>query len=201
MSTFNPRQFLTGYSGIQSTDLARFLKRRFTAKEQALADDLIRHVEADFAALCERNFAFQDQSDDPEPIQYKERFDTGRVTYYPAAFPVQEIIEVKVAGQVQDLEENEDYFIYDDHIEFESALSSSGDHRRALEITYTIRKFWGDDVILAIKKCAGRLWLSSEAAGVHLSDRMFSSIRETFDNEAFEKEISQVVRRYRPIHI
>jgi hypothetical protein len=194
----DPTVYQPGYSGIGATELATFLKVNFTTEEQEEADILIAQVESEFASMCRRQFLYQTSGYSPIPVEYTEKLDAGKNVYFTKAFPVATIESVKIRGVEQDLTEDEDYFIYPTYIEFNTAPSAEN-YRRALEITYTISKFWTDDVPLIIKKLAGKLWNATEAAGVSVRERSFTSIRETFDNEAFEKEVMRTVNRYKVV--
>lgn len=191
----NPKQYLAGYTSLSSTDLASFLRREFSAEEQAQADLAISAVEAEIATKCGRQFAYVD--DDDESIVYAEYFDLPGNVFFTHAFPVATIETVKVSGVEQSLTENSDYFIYDSHLEFDPALFANNKGQKALYLEYTMRKFWGDEVAMLALKLAGQLWLSSEDGGMGKREISFASIRQVFDTDVFAKEINTIIKRYR----
>ena len=76
-------------------------------------------------------------------------------------------------------------------------MYSGGVNKRALEIEYTIRKFWGDDIRLLVEKMAGAVWLNAEDAGVAKTDISFAATRQVMDSVQFAKDIERVISRYR----
>lgn len=196
----NPKQFITGFSGVTYETIASFLKRTFTPDEQTEISSLITQIEYELAARCRRQFAYQtDDEQYPEAIEYSEFFDLPNDNFFPNAFPIEEVKSIKVEGveKIETLTENVDYFIYDSHIEFYPDLFEVNQGRKALQLTYTIRKFWGDDVVLLIKKLAGKMWLASEDAGESIGERSFASVREVMDSKEFKNQVETTISRYK----
>lgn len=188
----DPTIYTTGYSGITADNLAEFLRREFSEQEQTQATVIIAQVEAEIANRCRRQFSYIDS--ESEPIEYEEVFDLPATTVFTNAFPIASIEQIEVDGVVQTLVANTDYYLYDSYIEFVNGLSG---YKRGLTLTYTIKKFWGDDLNTAILKMAGHLWLNAEDSGMGKREISFASIRQIMDTSTFENQIKAVVDRYK----
>lgn len=197
----NARLILSSYSGVEASDIGGFLQVTLTTNEEAIVTDLISEIETEFASRCGRNFAFQTNDQTPTDIEYEETIDANVASFYPKNTPLKEIKNIVLDGTESEAQLNSDYFIYPEYVEFYNKLQSSNNDRRAVTITYTIEKFWNDDVKLLIKRWVALLWQNAENAGTPLISRSFASLSENFDNKEFEKYIGLIVTRYQKLSI
>lgn len=186
----NPNQYLSGYSGLSASDLAGYLRRSFTSSEMTQADFLIESIEVEIASQCRRQFAYGNDN------VYVESFDLPHRRVFTSSFPIREIKKISVSGEELSLDEGEDYVVYDSHLEFINQPTSSGTNRKALEIEYTIRQFWGNDVTHLILKLAGQAWLNAEDGGVSKREFSFASVRQAMDTDKFHQDVKQIISRY-----
>lgn len=187
-----PTDYQTGYSELTGNDIAIYLKRSFTKDDNALAESLITMFEATLCSLCKRQF----KSD----IEFTERFDLPGDEFYPSNFPIKDVNEISINGTVKDYDEDDDYFVYSNRIEFYQLQSSTSRSRRALEIKYTIDQFWGEEVKLLLTKLVAHAWLSSEN-GISLEESGYSGVREVFALDKFKSETDAIINLYRKRNI
>jgi hypothetical protein len=183
----NPRQYVSGWSGVKANDLALYLRRTLTPQERLEANRLIECAEIEIGQRCRRPFKFA-------TTFYTETFDLPGRVFYTAAFPINLISEFRVDGELTSFVEGEDYFLYDSYIQFNTRLTGK---RRGLKIKYSIRKFWDKDIEQLVLTIAGQTWLNSENAGLGLKEASFAAVREVFDIESHKKQIQDVINRYK----
>ncbi|RMD67348.1 MAG: hypothetical protein D6822_08420 [Cyanobacteria bacterium J149] len=183
--------YQTGYTGITNTDVASFLKRTLTTSEQSLVDSLIAEVERSLCRECNRQFS--------EITEYYEVFESGISQFDLYNLPISAITKIEVDNV--DVTSNytlaSDYWIIDGlYVKFETPIIST-DIYTGVKITYQIRKFWGDDIKLLVKKWAAYEFLNSENGGVGASSVNFSELSQTFNISQYQKEKEKVINYYK----
>lgn len=192
-TTYENHQYPTGYSGLAHGDIASFLGKTFTTAEQTAVTGLIAEIEAEIARRADRNFLVTN-------AQYKEVFDvpSNKDTFKVKNQPINAIVDISMEGvsiynsELTTLKVH----VYPNKIVIPE-IPDPEYAERALEVTYTIKQFWGDDLKLAIKRLVGQLILNAENAGVPLITTSFGSVSETKDGQELNKHIDAVVKRYR----
>lgn len=197
-TTYESHQYPTGYSGLAHADIASFLQKTFTAAEQSAVTALIAEIESEISRRCDRAFLVANS-------QYKELFDVpADKTSFRVKNPViNAVVTLKMEGEtIYDGTDTYDLrvHIYPNRVEIPE-IPDPEYQQNALEITYTIKQFWGDDVKLAIKRVVGQIILNAENAGVPLLTTSFGSMSETKDGQELNKHIDAVVKRYRMMNL
>lgn len=192
---------LSGYSAITYTDIQTFINRTLTSGEQTLVTSLITSVESYIARLCDRQFK--------TATDFTDVFDIDGQDYIFYNYPIKEVTKIVSGGitlydksvQENNYVEGIDYFTYDDRIMFEYEPEYTNSPRRALEITYNIEKFWGDDVTLAIKKWVSEMFTAKEFAGREMSNISVNGVSTGFDTSKTPAYVQKVIDAYRKILI
>ena len=101
----HPNEYLAGYSLVTPESLANFLRREFSALEQAQASEIISSIEIEIAARCNRQFCYALPDDESvlEAVEYIERFDLPTTTVCTSAFPVATVESIRILGEEQEL--------------------------------------------------------------------------------------------------
>jgi hypothetical protein len=168
----------TGFSGLTNLDISTFLKRDFNENEKHIVDDLITEIEDQLCEECNREFDYNEE--------YVETFNPPAFKLVTDNMPIVSVESLKIGGV-----ESTDYTIYNYYIELgEQTLET-------VELTYTIEKFWGKNIILFLKKWIAYEFLNSENAGVGLNSMGFADISQTFDVNHFLKEKDKTIFKYR----
>jgi hypothetical protein len=198
MSAVDGKLFQIGYSGLTDEDIASFLKRTFSESEKNLANKLIKGVESEFARLCNRNFLINNQATPPAPIEYYEYFNSGFVKVMPENNPIDKMVKIEIDGvdRTSEYIENNNYWVRGYYIQFASPVISANYPEKAVKITYTLKQFWGDDVILMLTKWVAYDFLKSENGGIGLSSMSFAEVGQNFDIKSFKEEKEKVIGRY-----
>jgi hypothetical protein len=193
----------SGFSGLTDTDIANFLKRTLSASEKTLVTSLITELESELCRATNRNFKVDSGGAVPVPVQYYEYFNGGFTKIMPQNTPVDSLVAIEIDGvdKTSHYTENVNYWIYDNFIVFASPVVGTSHNLKSVKITYTIKKFWGDDVILMLKKWVAYEFLKSENAGVGNSSMSFAEVAQTFDLNNFIKERDKVIFRYTDFEI
>lgn len=192
---------LSGYSAITYTDIQTFINRTITSGEQTLVASLIASVESYIARLCDRQFK--------TATDFTDIFDVDGQEYIFYNYPIKEVTKIVSGGVTlydktsitNTLVENTDYYVYDDRIVFEYEPEYTNSPRRALEITYNIEKFWGDDVTLVIKKWVSEMFTAKEFAGREMSNISVNGVSTGFDTAKTPAYVQKVIDAYRKILI
>lgn len=195
----------SGYSGVTHNDIAALLGKTFNAQEQTLATTYISSIERYIASKCRRNFKDNLGSD-----SYYDIFDAGRDGYTLFNYPISEVKRIVVDGVDQyvstDSEnslfvQGQDFFVHDFAIQFATIPHSSVNNRRALKIYYTIAKFWGDDVVIAVKMWVSQLMGSREYGNRSVKKIEFNGFRLEFKEEEMPQIVKSVIENYRKVLI
>jgi len=198
MSAVDGKLFQTGYSGITAGSVALFLKRTFSEAENNLTALLIAQVEEEFARLCNRNFKIDDGASSYTLIEYYEYFNSGFTLIMPENTPVNSMTKIEIDGvdRTDEYVEDSNYWIRSNVIEFASPIISANYRQKAVKITYTLKKFWGADVVLMLTKWIAYEFLKSENAGIGLSSMSFAEVSQNFDIKSFKEDKERVIGRY-----
>ena len=197
-TTYESHEYPTGYSGLAHADIASFLQKTFTAGEQAAVTALIAEVESEISRRCDRAFKVAES-------QYKEVFDVPPQVdaFRTKHSPINSVVLMTMEGETI-YEANDNHglkvHVYPNRLVIPE-IPDPEYAERALEVTYTIKQFWGDDVKLAIKRVVGQLILNAENAGVPLITTSFGSMTETKDGQELVKHIDAVVKRYKLLNL
>ena len=197
-TTYESHEYPTGYSGLAHADIASFLQKTFTAGEQAAVTALIAEVESEISRRCDRAFKVAES-------QYKEVFDVPPQVdaFRTKHSPINSVVLITMEGETI-YEANDNHglkvHVYPNRLVIPE-IPDPEYAERALEVTYTIKQFWGDDVKLAIKRVVGQLILNAENAGVPLITTSFGSMTETKDGQELVKHIDAVVKRYKLLNL
>lgn len=194
----NGLAYQTGFSGIKNTDIASFLKRSFDSSENDLATKLIQYIEEEVCRRTNRNFKIDDGSEEANLIEYYEEFNAGATKYMPQNTPLNSLVKIEIDGvdKTSLYTEGTNYWVYDNFFKFETGLVSNVYADKAVKLTYTLRKFWGYDLVLMIIKWVAYEFLKSENAGVGVNNMSFADIAQSFDLRGFESEKDRVIGRY-----
>jgi hypothetical protein len=194
MASVDGKLFQTGFTGLQDSDIERFLQRKLNADQKIIITDLIKEIEYDFASQCNRNF-------DPAEIYY-ETFDSiiSRVMLYNTPLATLSKIYVDGVDVTSQYVLNTDYWVFENEIGFLTPVVSQSGYN-GVKLEYTIKQFWGDDVIRAIKKMVARNFLTSADGGLNQQTTSFSNISQSFDLAGFEKEWENIIFRYTNFNI
>lgn len=190
MPSVKKLDYQTGFSELTHANIAAFLKRTLTASEQTLVTSLIAEVERDLCRSCSRQF-----SDTAEIV---EEFGSGFNKFDLYNLPIASIVKIEVDGVdvTANYTEGEDYWIIDElYVRFETPIVSQNLYT-GVKITYTIRKFWGSDILLLLKKWVSYEFLNSENAGVGVNNFSFADLSKTFNVAQFEKEKQKLISYY-----
>lgn len=198
VTTYENHQYPIGYSGLAHSDIASFLQKTFTTAEQSAVTALIGEIESEISRRCDRAFKVTDS-------QYKEVFDVPAQVdaFRTKNSPINSVVLITMEGET--IYEAEDdhglkVHIYPNRLVIPE-IPDPEYAERALEVTYTIKQFWGEDVKLAIKRVVGQMIISAENAGVPLITTSFGSMSETKDGQELNRHIDAVVKRYRMLNL
>jgi hypothetical protein len=193
--SFKKFDYQTGFSGITFADIALFLKRTLTASEQTLVTSLIAEVEREICRSTSRQFS--------DTAEYYEEFRSGYSQFYLYNLPVASIslIEIDGVDMTSSYTEGSDYWILDEIlIKFEVPIVSQNLYT-GVKLTYTIRKFWGEDIELLIKKMVAVNFLRSEDGGVALGSFSFADEAQQFNQRQFDIEKEKVINYYKSLSV
>jgi len=181
----------TGYSNITYSNIALLLKRSLKVGDQKLITNLIIKEEYKLASRCNRQFAYSSKV-------YYDTVDAGFSIFKPSTYPLSTLTKVLVDGvdKTSLYTENTNYWIKDRQIRFLVPIVSSSYAYNAVRLEYTIRQFWGYDVIDYLSKAVAVEFLASENAGVKLSNTSFADTSLTFDLNSFKSEQEDLIYRY-----
>lgn len=195
--------FQTGWSGLGANDIASFLGKTLTTEEESVVNSLISSVERFICSQCNRQFK--------DGVVYEEILDAGKGRYDLFNYPINEITSIYLDGNVKydknssdnDWELNDDFFVYDDYVIFDSDVdtNSAVDNHRALKIEYSIKKFWGDDVLLAIKRFVGELFSQREFGGKVVNSFSVGGNTISFNASEIPEYLQVIIRTYKKIVI
>jgi hypothetical protein len=197
--------YYSGYSGLTALQVASFLSKTLTTEEQQILNSIISAIELYIAKKCRRNFKYDLGAD-----VYEETFDAGNVKYYFSNFPIKEITKITIdsadvyvkGGNNNQYELNEDFFVYDDYIVFETVIpTSSNNDRQSLKIQYNIDQFWGEDVVLAIKQWAAQIFSQKEYGGKNVSSFNFSGFSLSFSESEIPSYVKEIINSYKKVLI
>lgn len=190
MASVDGKLFQTGFTGLQDADIERFLQRTLNAEQKVSITEIITSVEHEFASRCNRNFDTDET--------YFEYFDSGISRVTPNNTPIATLEGVTIDGvdKTTDYTLNSNYWIRENEIDFLVPLMGASYGYNAVTIEYTIKKFWGDDVVRAIKEMVARNYLSSGDGGVNQTNNSFSNISQGFDLAGFQKHFDDTIFRY-----
>jgi len=192
VTTSDAKIYQSGFSGLTHTNIASFLKRTLTASEQTLVTQLIKDKEIALCVYTNRQFGYGSN------FEYYETINGGFTRFVPYATPVATLEEIIVDGVdvTANYTVNEDYFIYDNSIIFETPIVSASNNRRAVKLTYTVRQFWADDIKNLLTKWVALEFLSSEDGGVNTNNVTFGNLSKGLNLDMFEKEKMSIIYRY-----
>ena len=188
--SFKKLDFQTGYSGITNAIIASFLQRTLTTAEQSLVDTLITDVEREICRETSRQFS--------ETAEYYEEFGSGFNKFDLYNLPIESIekIEIDNVDVTPSHTEGTTYWILDElYVRFETPLISQNAYT-GVKLTYKIRKFWGKDIELLVKKMVAVEFLRSEDGGVALGNFSFSDTSQQFNQRQFNDNKKKVLDYY-----
>lgn len=197
MTEVKSNSLQTGFTNIGYSEIATFLDTSFTTSEQAQVDLFIRSYESMLIKLCNRNFAYGDNT------VYYETWDMdGRDVFYTYNYPIKEIKKIIIDGvtyyEKDDADNkyllNKDFFNDNDSIVFENILNMR--KRQAIKIYYTIDQFWGEDVILGIKQWVAELQQNKQYAGKDVKRFQFAGYSIEFKDVATTAEVKTKIPTY-----
>lgn len=185
-----------GFSGVSPASVASLVQKTLTTQQQTEVGALIRSIERYICEQTNRQFKTSDT--------YFETFDAGCEEYFLKNMPIASVTKITLDGttifdnSTTTIQEDVDFFVYPDHVFFESIQNSATNNRRALKIYYTIEKFWGEDVALAIKRSVSQLFLSSEYGTANVNSIGISGgLTLSFDPSTVEKYLKTIIANYR----
>ena len=192
---FNKLDYQTDYSGITNSDIASFLKRTLTTSEKTLVNELITEVERSLCTATSRQFR--------TGVDYEESFGSGISQFELFNVPISSITAIIVDGV--DVTSNytlgTDFWVLDElYVKFKTPITST-DLYTGVKIDYQIRKFWGEDIELLIKKWVSYEFLNSENAGIGVSNFSFSDLQKAFDTSKYLKDKERLISYYTLMHI
>lgn len=191
----------TGFSGVTATDIASFLGKELSTAESMLCNTFINSAEDYILRQCDKNFLV---SLDNTDVEYEQTFDGGFTEYKTYNYPINEVTKIVVDG-VTKYEKNETseyalnshFWVYPDKVVFQYMQYGSGYSRQSVKITHTIRKFWGEDVKLAIMVWVSEILTSGEHGGRNVTSASINGVSMTFDTKNTPELIKNVVNKYR----
>ncbi len=183
MTEVNAKSIQTGYSKVTYSDVGNFINKKFNSQEQTLIAFLISACETLIARETGRNFAYSN-------VLYYEDLVAGTNLYKFRNTPVLEInkilldnvIQYEVEGNSNIYTLNIDFTPYTDSIYFYTIPTSLIRSSNGLRIYYTIEKFWGDDVKLAIMQWVGEIFLSRDYAGKKINSINSNGVSVSFNS-------------------
>jgi len=198
--------YLNGYSGLTYTDIANLTGRTLSATEQALITDLISDYEDFIARQCKRQFVIQSKDVPAVAQDYFETADAGKYRYYYFNLPIKIVTKILLDGnviydatqQTNQITLGVDFYVYTDYIQFVTPPQSALDNHNALEIHYTIDKFWGNDVVLGIKRSVAETFLGGQYGGKDVNQLNTSGFSVSFNNN-LPVYIKSIIRNYKKI--
>lgn len=183
--------YLTGFSGVVQADIAAFLGKTLTSAEQTLATSLILSCEMYLCQKCRRQF---------KPGTYFDIVNSNQSSYQLSNAPISAITDFKLDGVsvYSDYVLGTDYSFDDNRfVLINSQLQPANSSFRSLKVFYTIDKFWGEDVLLAIKMWVGNLMLNREYAGKDVKSISSSGFNLSFDSETIPGYFKSVIDTYK----
>lgn len=188
MSNIRATEYQSGYSGLSHSDIAKFVHKTLTTDEQTIVTALIAQMEVTLARKCRRQFKDSLGTDN----YYYDILSAGEDTLRVSSAPINSIYKIEVDGVTKYLSSDAsyplvldtDFYVNDEDIEFVAIPTSSTRNKNAVKVYYTIRKFWGDDVVIALKRWVSEVFLSSEYAG-----RKISSFSVQGENISFADDL------------
>ena len=190
--------FYTGFSGVTHADISSFLGKSLSTAEQTLVGQLVLMIEDYIVHECRKNFYYVDGSTDQS---YQEFLDGGEEEYILSNYPIKEVLKIIIDG-VTKYEKGvasqwtlgTDFFVYPYKILFEQATDSE---YRGLEIDYTIKKFWGDDVKFGIIQWIAEIVTSKEYGGRDVTSANVDGLSLSFNTKKLPDYISNLIARYK----
>lgn len=203
MANLNAKTHYGGYTGLTASQIADFLGKTLTTAEQNIVSSLISSIESFIALKCRRNFKYDLGND-----VYEETFDAGSNRYEFYNFPIDSIEKIYIndtliyekGGLNNQYEKDKDFFVYDDYIVFETFIpQSSINNKRALKIQYKIKKFWGEDVVNAVRLWVAQIFNSKEYGGKTINSFSFSGLSLSFKDEDIPLFIKEIINTYKKV--
>jgi hypothetical protein len=198
---------LTGYSGVVTADILAFLGRTTASiPEQIVITQLIDAAEMYFCQQCSRQFANALATTPTVDIVFSSILDAGLNNLLFENFPVKQVNKILLDNitvydattpSTASYKIGLDFFVRPDELIFYTKLQSAIDPHNAVEVDYTIEKFWGSDVTLAIKRWVAELFLSKEYGGQSISRMGLTGLNLDFDVKSNPTYIQSVINTYR----
>lgn len=198
------RTFHSGWSGLTYTDIQSFIGRTLNVTQQGVVTGIIASKEAEIASKCNRNFG------DSSLFTYEEKFACGSDCYYLQNSPINEITNISIDGNNKYIKGNpsqstyvlyQDFDVDDVKVNFYTVDESSVYNSRALVIEYSISKFWNVDVIDVLKKMVSAEYLAREYGGIEPNVLSSAGITINLNTLKFEKELADLIARYRVVNM
>lgn len=187
MAEYKVTEYQSGWSGLTYADVEAQVGKVFPTADQAAITNLITKIELMICGLCHRQF-----KNGGSEI-YVERVPSNTARFFAKAFPVSTVTNIKINDvAVSGLVSGNQYgILYPNEI----ALNLLGiqSNLDKVEIYYTIEKFWGDDIKLAIVQYITKI-LNDQKAGGDLRD--FSFAGYTTHNEGIPSDIQKIIEYY-----
>ena len=208
MSDKKGNLFYSGYSGVVAADVGISLTKTIPTTETTYVTNLIAALELHLARKCNRNFLTSDKTVTPAVDQvYTDIFDGGKENYYTRNFPIKTVTKITLSNVViyditapnsNEMALDDDFFVYEDHINFDVSVYSNTDDNRALKISYTLDQFYDKDVSQAILMWASFIYSQKEYGGKDVKNVNFKGFSLSFNPQ--EKEpwyIVDLINNYR----
>ena len=190
--------YLSGWSLVTHSDVSSLLGKTLSTAEQTLITSLIKQVELYICRQCNRQFKLSQT--------YYETVDAGKSRYDVCNIPILAVTKITVdgntkyeaSGEDNSLTLNQDFFVYDDYVEFATLVSSSVDNRNAMVLYYTIDEFWGEEVKLAITRFVSDLFVNREYATNRVQSIGISGgLNLTFDTKSVPAALQEIIDAFR----
>ena len=198
--------FQPDWSGIEPVDIQNLLGKAFNNQEVDVVSSLITAIEDFISREARRNFYIVDGTTE----QYEETFDAGHKIVHTFNLPIDTIYKIQVDDRVlyeKDGENNsyiwgKHFVFYDDRICFISSVPTSTIlNANALKICYSIKKFWGEDAKLVVKRWVGEIFTAREYGGKAAQNVNVSGFSINFDLQSSPDYIKTTIGHYRKILI
>jgi len=186
-----------GYSALTHADISAFIGRTLTSAEQSLVTTIIAMAEYFFCKATNRNYL--------TTVDYIDTKTTEKTNIYLSNFPINEVksitiddVEVYVkGGSTNTMVLDEDFYVYDDHINFISLPMAFHDKRK-FEIIYTIYTCFMPDAKLVLLEMVSNLFLAREEGGKEATSINAGGLSESFGSNVsdYAKQVINSYRKY-----
>jgi len=186
----------SNWSGVTPANIGDFLDEVITGKETLIAKMILK-AEDDISSGAGRNFKIANTI-------YEETLDAGTDKLYTSNSPINEVQKITVNGNdvfIKDGSNNTlnlgvEFLVYPKYVFFRNGIySPNGFDEQAVKIQYTLKKFWGEDVVGAIIEAVAKTYLQKEYGNKDVSQMDTGTITVGFNQES-RGILEKIVEKY-----